>query len=292
MKKPILLSCLMAILFSSVTVAQKTTPKTDTVKQTSVTFLLGPTYAPLLNYYGRTDSLKSSALLPTIDIEFDSLRLYVSATSIFINDKPQILAYAGAIIEAGYRFGKKLKGFGGDVNASNFFYNTTQLPQSALKEGVGTNLYYLYKYINFSASANLGFSDKTDVFTSIGINRIFKKVKRKNTYVAAPAFVANMGTQNYTTSANNPSILPGIIPSQQELQNSSRFSLLDYELSMPLIYARNHVYVIVTPSYIVPENVVTVPGHPAFSEKANDLFYINLTFLYSIKAYKYKVYKK
>jgi hypothetical protein len=284
MKRSIL-CILVLIIFSSKLIAQTTTTNNDSTKKTVVTFLAGPIFAPVLHYYGRTDSLKSSALLPTIYIQFDSIGLYVSATSVFISDATQTLSYAGTITEAGYKFGQKVKGFGGNVYGNKFFYNTTQLPQSALQEQAGTNLYYLDKYINFTGSASLAFSNNTDVFVSAGINHTFKKVKGKNTYLAMPTFVANAGTQNFINASYSTGGLP-LIPPQEVLQNNSRFALLDYELSIPLVLARKHIFAIITPSYIMPENIVSVPNHPELSENASDLFYINLAFLYSFKIYK------
>jgi hypothetical protein len=290
MKRSILFT-LLILFFSSKLMAQtpvisdSTKSNTDSTKKTVVSFLAGPIYAPVLHYYGRTDSLKSNALLPTVYIQFDSIGLYVSATSVLLSNETQTLVYAGTITEAGYKFGQKLKGFGGSIYGNKFFYNTTQLPQSALQEQAGTNLYYLYKYINFTASASLAFSNTTDIFTSAGINHTFKKVKGKNIYLAMPTFIANAGTQNFINASYKAGTLP-LIPPQEVLQNNRRFTLLDYELSVPLVFARKHIYAILTPSYIIPENIVSVPNHPELSEKGSDLFYINIALLYSFKIYK------
>jgi hypothetical protein len=290
MKRSILFTLLL-IIFSSTLIAQTTTNSKDStnikdsIKKTAVTFLAGPIYVPVLHYYGRTDSLKSSALLPTIYIQFDSIGLYVTATAVLLNDQTQTLGYAGTITEAGYKFGQKVKGFGGNVYANKFFYNTTQLPQSALQEQAGVNLYYLYKYINFTGSAGLAFSNNTDVLSSVGVNHTFRKKRGNNIYLAIPTFVANAGTQNFINASYKTSTLP-LIPPQEVLQSNRQFTLLDYELTMPLILARKHIFVIATPSYIIPENIVSVPNHPELSEKGSDLFYINLTFLYSFKVYK------
>jgi hypothetical protein len=282
MRKAIPIVFIMIAAFASA----KGQTATDSTKRTVLTILAGPIFAPELHYYGRTDSLQSSALLPTVYLEFDSIGLYVNATSVFISDKSQTLTYAGTITEAGYKFGQKVKGFGGSVYGNKFFYNnTSQLPQSALKEQLGINLSYLDKYVNFTASGSVAFSNTTDGFASLGINHIFKKVKGKNIYLATPTFIANAGTQNFNSAFYQSGPIP-IVPPQQVIASSRRFTVLDYELSVPLIYARNHFFFIATPSYILPVNIITVAGHPELSEKASDLFYVNLTVLYSFKAYK------
>ncbi len=275
--KLLLLTFLIAFSFSLK--AQQTVPRDSTArdsvinKKTTFTFLGGAIFAPVLHYYGRTDSLKSNALLPTVYLQFDSLHFYVSATSVFLSDKTQTLTYAGTITEAGYKFGQKIKGFGGSIYANKFFYNTTQLPQSAFQEQAGLNLYYLDKFINFTASGDVAFSkENPDAFASVGINHIFKKSKGKNIYLATPTFIANAGTQNFTN------ILSGTY------QNASRFTMLDYELSVPLMYVRNkHLFIMVTPTYVLPVNIVTVPGHPEISETAGNIFFANFTVLYQFK---------
>jgi hypothetical protein len=275
-----LLPAILFLLLSFSVTAQTAVPKTDSIKpeikKTTVTVLGGAIFSSLLHYYGRTDNLKSSALLPTVLVQFDSIGLYASSTAVLINNRTQTLDYAGTITELGYRFGKKVKGFGGNVYGNKFFYNnTSELPQSAFKEQAGANLYYLSKYINFTATGSAAFADKTDFFASAGINHIFKYKKDKNLFIAIPTFVANAGTQNFTAFKNP--------EDQTTYSNNSRFNMLDYELSVPLIYARKHIYIIVTPTYVIPVNIITVPGHPEISETASNIFFATFTFLYSFK---------
>jgi hypothetical protein len=241
------------------------------VQKTAVTFFAGAIYSSRLHYYGRTDNEKSSALLPTLMLQFDSAHIYVSGTAVLLNNKEQTMDYAGTVAEVGYKFGK-LKGLNGNVYVNKFFYNTTQLPQSALKAQVGTNLSHLNKIINVTASASAAFSDKTDFFTSAGLNKNFKWKKDKAVFVVTPTFLLNVGSQNYTQ-----------LKDVNTNQNSKRFSILSYEINMPLIYARKHLYFIVTPSYVIPENLITVPGHPELSEMGSNLFFANVTVLYSFK---------
>jgi hypothetical protein len=47
--------------------------QTETPKKTVATVISGLSYSPKLHYYGRTDELKSSALMPTVLVQFDSL---------------------------------------------------------------------------------------------------------------------------------------------------------------------------------------------------------------------------
>jgi hypothetical protein len=56
---------------------------------------------------------------------------------------------------------------------------------------------------------------------------------------------------------------------------------LAYEASVPVIYAKGKVMLIATPSYIMPQNLVTVPGRPDLSERGENTFYTTLTAKYS-----------
>lgn len=251
------------------------------VEKTAVTFFGGAVFASRLHYYGRTDSLTSSALLPTILVQLDSVGLYASGTSVLLNNKQQTLDYAGTIAELGYKFGK-LKGITGNVYVNKFFYNSRQLPQSALKAQTGFNLSHLNSIVNITATGSAAFADKTDFFASAGLNKNFKWRKGKAVFVVTPTFVANGGSQNFISS--NKGNIGGLpLPGQEVIESNKRFNLLSYEMSIPLIYARKHIFLIVTPSYVIPENVITVPNHPEWSEMASNLFYTNITLLFSFK---------
>jgi hypothetical protein len=254
--------------------------QTGEPKKTTVTFIGGAVFAPRLHYYGRVDSLKSNALIPTLLVQFDSAHLYINGSGVFLSNKEQSMKYAGTILEAGYRFGKT-KGLAGNIFANKFFYSTRQLPQSALKGQVGANLSWLNHYVNITASASAAFSDKTDFFVNAGVNHNFKWVKDKSVFLVTPTFIAYAGSQNYTRTYY--SNLPGIPIPTQTTEQSKRFNLLSYEFNVPLVYARPHIFFILTPSYVIPQNVVTVAGHPELSEQAENIFYVNVSLLFMLK---------
>ncbi len=254
------------------------------VPKTTATFIGGAVYAPRLHYFGRTDSLKSTALLPTLTIQFDSIGIYGSGTSVFLNNTIQSFKYAGTIVEAGYRFGKQ-KGLTGNIYGNKFFYNTTQLPQSAFKEQVGLNLNYLMKPINITATGSSAFSkERTDYFASAGINKVFKKVVKKAIILITPTYVLNAGSQNFSSIKTRTGVLGGVTGMQQQtIENNKRFKILSHEISLPLIYARKHIFFILTPTFVAPQNIVVVANRPDLSEYAKNLFYANATVLFSFK---------
>jgi hypothetical protein len=259
------------------------------IKKTVATIFAGAVFAPRLHYYGRTDDLNSNAVLPTVLLQFDSAGIYASGTAVFLNNRLQTMEYAGTIAELGFKFGKKPTGFTGNIYGNKFFYNTTQLPQSALKGQVGTNITYQTKPINITASGSAAFSNRTDFFASGGLNHSFRWIKGKSIFVITPTATANAGSQNFTTTYYKENTVPGVPwPQEEVMENSQRFKLLSYEFSAPVIFARKNFYFIATPTYVIPDNVITIPGHPELSEKADNLFFVNLTALVSIKIKKTK----
>src|SRR5882757_949537 len=122
---PILFLLLLCVPYIGSGQTQTGSPNTTTqpvIEKTAATFFAGVVFASHLHYYGRTDSLKSNALLPTVLVQFDSAHVYVSGTGVFLNNKQQTMEYAGTVAEAGYKFGK-LKGIAGNIYVNKFFYN-------------------------------------------------------------------------------------------------------------------------------------------------------------------------
>ena len=262
-------------LFSSLYGAAQDTSITI-IPKTTFTVLGGAVYAPRLHYYGRTDGLKSSALLPTLSIQFDSAHLYASGTSVLLNNKVQSMDYAGTIIEAGYRFGAQ-EGFAGNLYANKFFYNTSQLPQSALKEQAGFNINYQSKPIIINTAASVAFSDQADLFASAGLSKRFIFRKDKTVFLITPAALVHAGSQRYLEEniKNNGGIIP--LPGQQTTSTTyNKFALLDYEFNTSFVAARKHVFLIVTPSYVMPQNLRQ-------GETGSDGLYATISLLFSFK---------
>ncbi|HEU4633632.1 MAG TPA: hypothetical protein VFS22_06590, partial [Flavisolibacter sp.] len=65
-------------------------------------FKLSVNYNSNLNYYGRTDSLKSTGFFPMAEIWF-SPTFYVNAAPVFVNNKLQSFEYAGTVATAGFQ---------------------------------------------------------------------------------------------------------------------------------------------------------------------------------------------
>src|SRR5215510_13875984 len=88
-----------ALLFSIAGQAQSD----SAAEKNSTQFKLGVFYNSNLNYYGRTDSLRSSGVFPLAELWF-SKNFYVNAAPVFINNETASMQYAGTVTTIGYQF--------------------------------------------------------------------------------------------------------------------------------------------------------------------------------------------
>src|SRR5688572_4140209 len=79
----------------------------DSVKTVYPTFKLGFFYNNHVHYYGRTDSLKSSAFFPVAEL-WANKNFYFSAIPVFISNQTGT-NYGGSVFTAGARFQEEKK---------------------------------------------------------------------------------------------------------------------------------------------------------------------------------------
>ena len=278
------------ILFAGIVKSQIITPpdslpavplvKQEPPKKTALT--IGAIYLPKLHFYGRTDSLKSTAIAPNVLLQFKN-GIYISSTAIFTNNKLQPFGYAATIAGAGYRFGKE-KGFAGTISGDLFFYKNKGLIQSAQKGQAGFTLSYLNSILNINSSASTVFSNNNDYFSSLGIDHRFRLKKGNSIFVIIPTFTANAGTQNFTNSYYRTRSANGIpLPPELVTETNKRFKLLSFEASVPVVYVYKKLALSFTPGFVIPQNVKTVAGRPDLSENASNLFYANAGVFFTFK---------
>lgn len=242
-----------------------------------ITFTTGVTFNSGLNYYGRTDSLKSQGIYPFAGITLPN-GLYLFSNFIFINNAVAT-SYAATTIEAGYKFKNKKGNWWGNIFGSRFFYNAdVSLVQSVVKEQAGIKLANSNKVVSIYGGADAKFSNQTDFGAYAGLDHSFRidPVGKKGVIVITPSAYSYFGTQRFSkTWLQEKRFLIIPVGEQTVTQSSSRFSILSYELSCPVIYGIGKMNIILTPAYAIPQNVITANG--AESQKADNLFYTTAT---------------
>lgn len=271
-----LLYIIVVFLFSSLSIyAQSEDSTTDAAKKTQVPVAV--TFNSGLNYYGRTDSLKSKGIYPSVGINFKN-GLYINSSFVFINNKAAT-NYAATIVEGGYEFGGSTHKFSGNIFINGFFYKQKTLVQSAVKATSGINLTWLSKAIDFNIGTDGKLSNDIDIDASFGLDHIIRINKVGNGIIVVdPSAYIYTGTQNFSKSyLQQKNVL--FLPAGEQLitTNSKKFNILSYEFSMPVVYAIGKMKLIIDPAYTLPQNLITVPGHPEQSETGSNLFYFTTT---------------
>ena len=247
----------------------------DTTETRKNVFTAGVNYQSRLHYFGRTDELKSNGLFPSIGYELKQ-GFYGNANIIFINNAANSISYTGAVIEGGFKFPEKNK-WSGNIFYSHFLYNSNSvLVQSALNSQAGINGVYSNDIINLNAGADVKFSDRTDFGITAGVDRLFiySIPDTKNAVAVNPSFYVYAGSQNFTEtySENSGRSRRGGIGTSTKKQVTG-FNILAYEFSAPIVFVTGKFNASLTPSYILPQNLYTVPNRPDISETGGNMLY-------------------
>jgi len=244
----------------------------DTARQ-KTQFKLSVNYNSHLNYYGRTDSLRSSGMFPMAELWFTP-SFYINAAPIFVNNKVSKFDYAGTVASMGYQHVSD-KWINSVYVVKPFYEKSAQLVQAALKAQAGISITNLNKAVDFTLGADIKFSDKIDFGATAGIDHLFKKVfADQSVLVIDPSAFLYAGTQQFTNTYykhSNFLFFPGT--QQQVSENVRKFDVLSYELSMPVIFVKEKFQFLFTPSYVIPQNLITVQNRPDLSERGKEMFY-------------------
>lgn len=210
-------------------------------------------------YYGRKDSLSVPYITPEISFH-DKSGFYIQGSLWY-------LAGTGAQIDAGsltlgYEFSSKNEKISGDLYASKYFVSGSSYSvRGEIKGSVGGSLYYNTGPLSLNAGVNASISNKTDVALNFGLSHQFEFTDNKR-WAITPSVLVNGGTQNFyenyythrkysqkrkrrlTQNTNNVNVI---------VMNKS-FSILDYELSMPIDYTDHKWGLFFMPTFSIPEN--------------------------------------
>jgi len=249
-----------------------------------VHFKLSLNYNTGLNYYGRTDSLKSSGFFPMAELWLSS-KFYVNAAPVFVNNRVQHFAYAGTVTTVGYQNATS-KWITGVYFSKPFYKVNSDLVQSALKAQGGANLSFLNKYLNLNVGGDVKLSDRTDFGATGGVDHLLRIENRDKSVLAFdPSFYAYAGTQNFQRSyykkVSNGALLFPSTTQQLVTEQATRFSVLAFEVSMPVVFAKDNWTFVANPAYILPQNLITVSTRPDLSERGENMFYASLTAKYT-----------
>jgi hypothetical protein len=248
---------------------------TETEKKKPAQFKIGVNYNSNLNYYCRTDSLRSSGFFPLAELWFNE-SFYINAAPIFVSNKISSFDYAGTVTSAGYLFNSQNKWLGNIYLLKPFYKESSELVQSALDAQTGMTLTWMNKIINITGGADVKFSDKTDLGATAALDHTFRsQLDEKSVLVIDPTVSLNAGTQQFTKSYLKKTGGFLFVPGNEQVvtESAQRFSILSYELSLPVIFAKGKFQLLFTPAYVIPKNLIRVENRPDLSERGKEMFY-------------------
>jgi hypothetical protein len=226
-------------------------------------------YQSRLNYFGRTDSLQSSGMYPSIGYQL-KCGLYAQGNIIFVHNSLQPYSYAGSSIEAGYRFPQEKK-INGNVFFTKFLYkNNSTLVQSALQYQSGINLAFDNNIININTGIDVKYSNTTDLGATLGFDHIFifKIPDKPMAFAFDPSAYAYLGTQKFSETYLKKQKLMGIAMSKKSTTTTTAFNILSYEISAPIVFVTGKFNASLTPAYVMPQHLLT-------SESGKDMLYVS-----------------
>jgi hypothetical protein len=251
---------------------------TETGQKEQTQFKIGVNYNSNLNYYGRTDSLRSSGFFPLAELWFNE-SFYFNAAPIFVSNKVSTFEYGGTIASAGYQFNSENKWLGNIYLLKPFYKENSELVQSTLKAQTGMTLTWLNKAINLTTGGDVKFSDKTDFGFMAGVDHIFRlQLDDKSVLVIDPSATLNASTQQFTRSYLKKTVGSFLFPGNEQIVNKSaqRFNILSYEFSIPVVYGKGKFQLLITPVYVIPQNLITIENRPDLSERGKEMFYATI----------------
>jgi hypothetical protein len=198
---------------------------------------------------------------------------------VFVNNSASSFDYAGTVATAGYMsISENKKWFNNFYIVKPFYQSNSQVLQAALKLQGAFSITYLNKLINITCGADVKISDKTDFGITTGVDHVFRKQFSDNSVlVIDPSAFLYAGTQQFTsTYYKRNSFIPVPIPGQAVSEEVKKLNILSYEFSIPVIFTKKKFQVLFSPAYVIPQNLITVQGHPDLSERGQKMFYVTI----------------
>jgi len=236
-------------------------------------FKIAGYHASGLHYYGRTDSFSTRAVLASAELWVNK-SFYLSATPVFTYSTVSSLKYGGTVMSVG-NFAQTKHFANNSYLMIPLYRSDLQLPQTVLKAQLSSQSTWKNRILNIKFGGEARLSDVLDFGASTGIEKTLTIYKYKTvTIIAIPSLLANAGTRRFTKSyiekrAGNV-LFPGT--EQEVSEQVTAFSLLDLELSAPLVLVKGKYLLLISPTLVSPQNLLPTeidranqPGNLLFS---------------------------
>ena len=255
----------------------------------TASFKFGVNYLSNNVFMGRSDTVKTAVILPELKYTFKN-GIYLSAGVDYIpNRLKDKLDGGSAAVGYDYDITENLSG---SVSFTKLFYNTnsTQIG-SSINSTITAGLdYNIADIVTPSVSVDYNFIKQAfgnDIFVNAGIAHDFATAgifSDSDVIIISPTIATNFGTQNFYDAYLNlkkykltakglakETAAQKLLAAQKV--KLSKFTPLDYEISVPFEYKIGVLILSVTPTYAVAENKLP-PRITAGMVNGSGIFYV------------------
>jgi len=213
-------------------------------------------------YNGRKDSLITPYLTPSISY-YNKNGFYVTGSLSYLPSATESRIDL-FMLDLGYDF-DLTENLSGSVYANKSAYNENSTAiKSDIKGGIGTSLSYDFGLVQLNMSSEVLFAQKADIALNVGLAHAFYAGEEGNKYSFTPTIAASMSTLHFYEGYTNRKVgknakktIPNLLStSSTTTVNNSKFTLLDYELSIPITYDAKKLGLFFTPTFAIPKNPI------------------------------------
>ena len=225
-------------------------------------FKFSTSYLSNYVFNGRKDSITSPHITPSIGY-FGKKGFSTSVSAYYLNATKQH-RFDFFAFDMSYKY-EFTDGFSGSLVANRTFYNKASTSLSSnIKGNLGGNLDYDFGFLELFVEGNAVFSQKTDIALLIEMEHEFCIKNGDDEIKITPTFAMNCSTLYYyegylnkklgkKKTQNNPNVssVDAVV-----MVDDNRFTLLDYEFSVPMSYQTKQFVFFITPTYAIPKNTI------------------------------------
>lgn len=238
-------------------------------------------------FLGRADSLPAPYFTSQFGYYHKSgLFLDVAASYLATTEERRIDVVT---LSGGYDYLGNALSVGGSL--SGYFFNENSYAvQSTLTGFLNSYLGYDFGVLELVADGSLALSTRLDILTGLELRRTFYFLSDR--FTVTPSFLANAGTQYYYEeyySTRNSQITKGNTFGKKQgkaggtssevvtVQDTKKFRILDYELSVYAVFKVRQFRLMAVPSFAIPVNPSTVSiDQTVFEEDLKNRFFWSL----------------
>ena len=213
-------------------------------------------------YNGRKDSLATPYITPTIGY-YDKSGFYVSGALSYLSSAKESRIDLFSL-DIGYDISITNQLSSNFYGNKSFYNQSSTAVKSDIKGSLGAAFNYDLSVIQLNLASEAVFSQKTDLSLNLGMGHAFNSGDEDHLFSINPSININWSTLNFYEGFTSRKVSKKIGQTIANVASATatttvdknRFTLLDYELSVPLSYDTKKFSCFLTPTFALPQNPI------------------------------------